>query len=500
MAAENESEVKIRVKGEGVGEAQKVASGIGGIVKNAQRAVPALLLLNQTFGQSDGIISKAIRSISGVSSALAAFGPAGGIVAAAKAGMDMVAGYFIEKAEKMLEKAKELAAKTTARLDKLKELRLTHLANDLERVTEGASKAERQFEDFAAVAAKVSGASDAEAAAREDGELAGMRHQMNMDVMAADEIDAEAVGAGWRLKIAEREAEIRDAAANREREAAEARLKTEEARLALAEKNAQKLQEAADNAASEFENAFAMASDTDPKWVARMKRLADQAAKAAANAWDEVERRRMAFDASRAEEEAAEIKRLNAQQAAYNARTEAEQARDVAERDRIQALEAAEAERDRNAGHAAAEPVEIQASAPSFAGGGDPAFGAGGEYERQAMELERRYREINLRRSLYQRSKFRQYERSLEQRSKSWGLYELDGHLDEVVGENSPWNRSWDAANRRWGGELEKLRELRRQLDEAYGNGAFGGEGNAAERTATACEGILRHFEGGRFG
>ncbi len=500
MAAENESEVKIRVKGEGVGEAQKVASGIGGIVKNAQRAVPALLLLNQTFGQSDGIMGKAIRSISGVASALAAFGPAGGIVAAAKAGMDVVAGYFIEKAEKMLEKAKELGAAMTKRLDKLKEMRLEHLANDLERVANGASKAERRFEDFAAAAAKVSGASDAEAAAREEGELAGMRHQMEMAVGSADEIDAEAVGAEWKLKIAEREAEIRDAATNREREAAEAELKMEEAKLALAEKNAQKLQEAAEEAARKYEEAFATSSETDPKWVASMKRLSDQAAKAATEAWEKVEKRRMAFDASKAEEEAAEIKRQNAVQAAKDAREEAEQARDVAERDRIQALEAAEAERDRNAGHAVAEPVEIQAPAPSFGGGGDPAIGAGGEYERQAMELNRRYREISLRRSLYQRSKFREYEKSLSQRSKSWGHYELDSHLDEVVGENSPWNRSWDAANSRWGGELERLREQRRQLDKAYGNGAFGGEGNAAERTAMACEGILKHFEGGRFG
>lgn len=339
MAAENESEVKIRVKGEGVGEAQKVASGIGGIVKNAQRAVPALLLLNQTFGQSDGIISKAIRSISGVSSALAAFGPAGGIVAAAKAGMDMVAGYFIEKAEKMLEKAKELAAKTTARLDRLKELRLTHLANDLERVTEATAKATRRFEEAASAAARLRSARGEAASAREAGELSGMRHEMAADVAAAGEDDAGRVGAAWRLRIAEREAEIRKAAADREREAAKAGLAAQEIRLRQAEENARKLQAVADRAGQKHEQAYNMASDTDPQWVAKMKRLYDRAAKAAREAWEEVGRQRTESDLMAAEEEAAEVKRQNAVSAAYDARDQAVWAYDKAEEEHARALE-----------------------------------------------------------------------------------------------------------------------------------------------------------------
>ena len=480
------AEVKIRVKDENVQGAEKVAGGIGKIVNNAKRAVPALLLLNQTFGQSDGIISKAIRSISGVASALAAFGPAGGIVAAAKAGMDMVAGYFIEKAEKMLEKAKEFGAAMTKRLDKLKELRLTHLTNDLERVSEAAAKAERRLAAAAESDAKFRETSLAAASAREEGELAGMRHAMAADVAMAEDGDAELVGADWRLKIAEREAEIRNAAADREREAAKERLDDEEKRLALAEKNAQKLQEVADEAAKKFEEAFNTSSETDPQWVAKMKRLADRAAAAASAAWEAADRRREAVWAARDEEDVAEIRRRNEITSAKYAREEAELARDRADRDRIQALEAAEAERNRNAGTAAAQTINMPARMPSF--GGDPAFGAGGEYERRAMELAREYRDVSNRRAAYRSA---QYRKEKERNH----YHRLDGYGNPY----EDWNNAVKAANDKWGDELERLRDQRRQLDEQYGNGAFDGHGNAAERTATACEGILRHFEGGRF-
>jgi len=334
------AEVKIRVKDENVQGAEKVAGGIGKIVNNAKSAVPALLLLNQTFGQSDGIISKAIRSISGVASALAAFGPAGGIVAAAKAGMDMVAGYFIEKAEKMLEKAKEFGAAMTKRLDKLKEMRLTHLANDLERVSEAAAKAERRLAAAAETDAKFRATSMAAADAREEGELAGMRHAMAADVAAAEDGDAGRVAAAWRLKIAEREAEIRNAAADREREAAKERLDYEEKRLALAEKNAQKLQEAANKAAEKFEEAFNTSSETDPQWVAKMKRLSESATKAARAAWEDVDRRRGAIDAARADEDVAETRRQNGVNAAFDARDEAAWSYDRAEIEHARAIEA----------------------------------------------------------------------------------------------------------------------------------------------------------------
>lgn len=496
-AKSDAAEVKIRVKEENVKGAAKVADGIGGIVGSAKRAVPALLLLNQTFGDSNGIMAKAVRSISGVASALAAFGPGGGVVAAAKAGMDMVAGYFIEKTEKMLARAKELGAAMTKRLDKLKEMRLTHLENDLERVAKAAAKAERRLAAAAETDAKFRETDLAAAGAREEGELAGMRHAMAADVAAAGEGDAELVGAGWRLKIAEREAEIRNAAADREREAAKERLHDEEMLLEMAEKNAQKLQAAADEAAKKFEEAFDTSSETDPQWVAKMKRLAERAAEAASVAWEAADRRREAVWTARDEEDVAEIRRQNEIKSANYAREEAALARDKAERDRIQALEAAEAERNRNAGVAAAQEIAMPARMPFFAGG-DPAIGAGGEYERRATGLGREYRDITNRRAAYRRTQYRKHQAEWD-RSHPDGAIGIMEAARGVVDPYEAWNKSVKDADDRWGDQLARLREQRRQLDEQYGNGAFGGHGNAAERTAAACEGILRHFEEGRF-
>lgn len=494
-AKRDAAEVKIRVKEENVQGAKKVADGIDDITGKAKKAVPALLLLTQTFGESDGIMAKTVRSISRVASALAAFGPAGGVVAAAKAGMDLIARHFIEKTEKMLERAKEFGAAMTKRLDRLKELRLTHLANDLERVAAAAAKAERRLDAAAEVDAKFRATGLAAAGAREEGELAGMRHAMAVDVAAAAETDKDAVGAEWRLRIAEREAEIRNAAADREREAAKERLADEEHRLALAEANAKKLQDAADEAGRKFREAFDVASETDPQWVAKMKQLAERAAMAADAAWEAADRRREAVWAARDEEDVAEIRRQNEIRSSNFAREEAALARDRAESDRLQALSAADAERNRNAG-AAEAPAAVPARMPFF-GGGDPAFGAGGEYERRARELGARFRDVSARRDAYRRSRYRA-------RQAAWNFAHPDGRLSlmERAGAVDPyeaWNRSIEDANGRWGDQLKSLREQRRQLDDMYGQGALGGPGSAAERTAAACEGILRHFEGGRF-
>lgn len=62
----------------------------------------------------------------------------------------------------------------------------------------------------------------------------------------------------------------------------------------------------------------------------------------------------------------------------------------------------------------------------------------------------------------------------------------------------SAWNSAVEAGGDNFGGRLEDLYRRRKQLEHEYANNFTGGAGDAANRTANACEKILSHFETGR--
>ena len=197
------------------------SSAMGSLSTTVRQSVPSLVLMNNALGQSNDIITKTVRTVSSVASAFSMFGPGGAIVATVKAGMDLVANYFIDKANKMLEKAKELGAKMTGRLDKMKEIRLDSLTSEIGRVTERATKATEALNRMAEAATSMAEARNRAASARDNGELAQMRRWKAEDISNVAEEDKGVVSAAWDVKIAEKEAEIKERSANRQREADE---------------------------------------------------------------------------------------------------------------------------------------------------------------------------------------------------------------------------------------------------------------------------------------
>lgn len=272
---------------------------IENFAQHVKKAVPALVLMNTAMGQSNDAISKTIRAVSSIASAFAVFGPGGAIVAGAKAGMDIVSAHFIEKAEKMLETAKRLGAIMTARLSDMKEARLDSLIGDLERVSDQAKRTESAIDRMATALKAMAEAKIATAAAKDAGAVIGMRGQMAKDVGAADDESAARVAAAWRVKIAEKELEIKITAAERERNAEEAALKAAEIRLQLAERNAKALDEAAKKAEKEAELMAELFGETDKAYAGRYASAAKAARAKADEASASVGSQREAVNAAR---------------------------------------------------------------------------------------------------------------------------------------------------------------------------------------------------------
>ena len=318
---------------------------IENFAQHVKKAVPALVLMNTAMGQSNDAISKTIRAVSSIASAFAVFGPGGAI----KAGMDIVSAHFIEKAEKMLETAKRLGAIMTARLSDMKEARMDATIGDLERVAEMAKRSEGALSRMTTALKEMADTKNASAAAKEEGALIKMRGQMAKDVGAADDESAERVASAWRVKIAEKELEIKIASAEREKNADEASLKAAEIRLQLAERNAKALDEAAAKAEKEASQMAEIFGEMDKAYAGSFASAAKAARAKADEASAGAGAQREAVNAARERLKGNNIARANgvgaatvAVQEAKNASAKADKAYAKAAKERAKAAAKAE--------------------------------------------------------------------------------------------------------------------------------------------------------------
>lgn len=116
----------------------------------------------------------------------------------------------------------------------------------------------------------------------------------------------------------------------------------------------------------------------------------------------------------------------------------------------------------------------------------------GGTYQAQKSEVEAQIEELQARQTaLYQQKlkEFRdKYVKGREEGIDGNYYFRQNGDLMTYMTTNAR-----DAADRDYGNQIATLRERLKSLDEMYASGSM--SSNASERTAAACEGILRHFE-----
>jgi len=314
------------------GGANAADAGIKNVAKSARAAIPALMMMMKATDDTEGSFGKLSRAMMSVAGMAMAFGPVGVALAAFQAAIGSLSSYFKKKADQMVEKAKELHAKVKERLATLKEERFDGLVNSLSVVAKAADSVAEAFERAAQKKKLLTAAANKTVDAMEQDELADMRMLMAQDVNEASEDDKERVGAAWKVKIAEKEAEIKERAANRAREMEEMELEIAEERLRLTEKNAAKLEEAAEKAVSKYAVAQEVFGKTDKAYVKRFRTAAEQAANHAKKARDSADKQRTELMAEMQNKQANDIERETSVKDAKRAVTEAESTYNSAEK------------------------------------------------------------------------------------------------------------------------------------------------------------------------
>ena len=310
--------------GGGTGGTKAANDGIKDMASSARRATGALMLMSHAMGSADGAAGKMANAISGVAGMAVAFGPVGAAIAGVQAAIGAVADYFVDKANKMLEKAKELGAKMTLNLSKLKEVKFDSLVSDLARVAKATDRAADAFDRMAKAKEALTAAENRTAAASDSSEIADMKRQMAEDVVNSSEDDKDRIAAAWKYKIAEKEAELTERSAERQLQADEESLHLAEERLALTERNAAKLEEAAARAMKEHDMMRDLFGETDKNYVKQYETAAKQAKERADAAHVSVERQRDELEALRQNKAAADIERGNRVSEAHTATISAE--------------------------------------------------------------------------------------------------------------------------------------------------------------------------------
>ena len=185
----------------------------------------------------------------------------------------------------------------------------------------------------------------------------------------------------------------------------------------------------------------------------------------------------------------AKIDERNALQTAQKkAQAEAEAA------ERLRREEEREAERmlrdqERLARQMTSETTVAQESSPSFG----PHFGGRGDTPTSDYrQNEAQISDLLARRQAYIRERYQEQQTRWQERWDS-GVIDRRGMLP-----TDSWNRAVQEGTDQFRARLEALQERRQWLEHQYANG-MQTETSAQERTATACEKILSHFETGRF-
>ena len=337
--------------------------GSGGFLSSAgsaRRAIPALIAIDRMTGGLEGNLGKVAKGMQGVLGLGMAFGPMGAAVGGAFATIDLALSAYAESQQKAIDKLNEWNALQAKRNQSNMDAYFGKLARDVEDVAKAAELSAKVFEAAARKRAEFAKISEGMNEAIGQTELLKMQSEMSAAVHAADPGDRGTVAADWRVKIAEKEVELRERAAEAAAATERESLETAEKRLELAKRTMDRLSAAESDAESQylkirdiFKNNYAD-GEKNPE-VQRYKDLWEKAkarTRAAAEAYDksgddlEVLRKRAEVEAARRGNSVAQ-----AQNAARDAAAKADDERAKAAEERAKAeakaVEDAAKERER---------------------------------------------------------------------------------------------------------------------------------------------------------
>lgn len=437
--------------------AQAAAGGIEDIGRAAKKTIPAMMALNSAVGSMDGSLGKFARGLTGVINMAMAFGPMGAVVSGAMLAIQTGLDAWYEKQQKLINKINEWNDAMRARLARFRENWFTNLVRELENVERATQRATLAFENAAKARENLAKKREGINAALSERELASMRRDMDADVAEAPDEEKARVSAAWRLKIAERQAELEERASKIAAQNEAERLRTARERLALAEKNAQRLNDSATKADREYstrlqlynanyrddegESAQAMREE-----VKRYEGARQAAIDRAQSAWDEVAALRLELESVENAAEVNALERANGIAKAYDAAKSAGYAYDESERKYAE-------ERARQEVAAVEEAQRAREEAAA-------------QEERDRMELERRIMRKRLdymREELAERSREsmdaeRRLSDAVAQEQRAWGWYRNRDSWKSQLEEE----RAEAQAQKQFDKDFEKLKDRHR--------------------------------------
>lgn len=337
--------------------------GFSKLHTSVKNVLPAMMALDRMMGGLDGTLGRVANGIKGVMSATMAFGKVGGVVSAVVVAIEAIANKFYEAEMKAINAAKALMEYNRTRIAAFQEDTFTNFVRGINDVVKATERASRSFEIAAQKRAELFRVSAGLDAARGESELIDLKRQMSDDVANVSDDDKSRVAAAWRVKIAEKEVELRMRAAVASAEIERNSIETAKKRLALAEDASSSLEADARKAEAEYKRIKGIfvgglgdvtkieadyAADNDP-FVKRYKQVYEQAEARAKSAAAETERQAAALQTMEAESEVSAKNRANSIAAAENAVKDAEHAYFRAEDDyaNAQMRAAQEAARER---------------------------------------------------------------------------------------------------------------------------------------------------------
>lgn len=335
------------------------SSGAGsagaGFARSARMAIPAMMAIDRMSGGRNNMLSTAANGIMGTAAMYSAFGPVGAIVGAAQAGIDAAQSAYVNAELRKLKEAQEVMADIDQRLSSMKNDLFQKFAKDIEGVASATEKAAERFEFLAEKQSALRKVSIGIDAAAGQTELLRMQKEMSVDVYGADEGSRGRVAAEWRMRIAQKEVELRERAANLEESDERETLQAAQDRAELSKRRLGSLAAAEERARAEYERVKSIHSTAEGgeyidqnAEVKRYKDLYESARERTRGAAKDYDAKNAALEIAREQSRLGDENRSNSLMRARNAAAAAEMEYDKALKDERIAAEAELArERDR---------------------------------------------------------------------------------------------------------------------------------------------------------
>lgn len=236
------------------------APSLASVGKMAKSAIPAMMAIDRIAGSLDGDLGKVARGLQGVIGLRMAFGPTAAAIGAGFAAIEFAVNKYVEAQMKAIDKFNELTKRQEKHIQALKNSQYGKLANEIENVALAVEHASDMFERAAKKRMEFSKVGEGLNAAISETELLKMRHDMSVAVASADDESKGRVSAEWRVKMADKELELRKRAAESSAESERESLETAKERMAFAQKSLNRLSELENKAETQYRtvrNAYA---------------------------------------------------------------------------------------------------------------------------------------------------------------------------------------------------------------------------------------------------